>query len=259
MNDNRNTIRCENSSRIRKQGITVAVCLLLSFFMLISFSPLSMAAEVSTFAGGEIDGHGQSFSFLGVDLTSRINKTVAVSGRIIPNYLTYTYYSGDKEIKAYSPGIFAVAGIKLFWDQTMFGVFGGGEFRDTTLHPDDTNSSIRGNTSAGLIQGEFDSWLPSKTNLNAFASYSGTNNFLYEKARIKQQITNLDFKKEYSFLVGLEQFIGRNADFQENGFGLAVELYNIPLKISVALRSGFKHDSTFGNGIYWGLDLYKGF
>lgn len=221
--------------------------------------PLCFAVEVSSFAGGEIDGRGQSFSYLGVDVTERMNKTVAISARLMPNYLTYKYYTGNTQIEASSWGLFAVAGFKLFSDKTMLGLYGGVEFRDTDLSPDDINSSQRGNTTAGLVQGEFDTWLPSRTNINIFASYSGNSDFFYEKGKIKQQITNLDYKGPYTVSVGVEQFIGRNEDFQGEGYGLVVELYNIPHKIAVALRGGFKHDSTFGNGAYWGLDLYKGF
>jgi len=252
-------MKCEISSIIKKIKLITGGFLCVYIFLIVFSCPASFAAEISTFAGGEIDGRGQGFSCLGLDLTQKINKTIAVSGRVMPNYLTYKYYSGDKEIKAYSPGLFAVAGIKLFWDQTMFGLYGGGEFRNTTLHPDDITSSARGSTSGGLIQGEFDSWLATRTNINVFGSYSSTSDFLYEKGRIKQQITNLDFKETYSFFVGVEQFIGRNKDFQGEGVGLAVELFHIPYKVSIAVRSGFKHDSTFGSGIYWGLDLYKGF
>lgn len=245
--------------KIKKTVIILHTVFLLCLFLSLSPSSSSLAAEVSSFAGGEIDGRSQSFSYFGVDVTERVNKTVAVSGRIMPNYLTYKYYSGNTLVEAKSPGLFALAGFKLFWDKTMLGVYGGAEFRNTDLSPDDTNASMRGNTTSGLVQGEFDTWLPSRTNIYVFASYSGKSDFLYEKARIKQQITNLDYKRPYTVSVGAEQFIGRNDDFQGEGYGLFIELYNIPTKIAVALRGGFKHDSTFGNGSYWGLDLYKGF
>ncbi len=247
-------------SKMAKRGkflLGSLICLSIFFTL---FSPtLSFGAEVSTFAGSEGDGHGQSFSYLGVDMTQGINKTLSISGRIMPNYLTYKYYSGSTLVTANSPGLFAVAGIKLFWGQTMLGFFGGAEFRNTDLSPDDSNASVRGNTTAALIQGEFDTSFPSRTNINIFGSYSGTSNFSYEKGRIKQQITNWDYKKPYTLSIGLEEFMGRNADFREEGVGLAMEVFYLPAKVSVALRSGFKHDSTFGDGIYWGLDFYIGF
>lgn len=250
-----------------KQGLSSEVkkakriysSLLLCFFLIFLSCPSAQAVELSTFAGGEIDNHAQSFSYLGVDVTQGLNKTIAVSGRIVPNFLTYKYSSGDHEIKANSPGVSAVAGIKFFWGETMLGLFGGAEFRDTTLSPDDPAASVRGSTTAGVIQGEFYSWLPSRTNINLFVSYSGTSNFSYERGAIKQQITNLDFKGPYNINVGLEQFYGRNSDFHGEGIGIIVELFYIPQKFSVALRGGLKHDSTFGAGAYGGLDLYKGF
>lgn len=217
------------------------------------------SAGFSTFAGGEIDGRGQGFSYIGMDLTKSINKTISFSGRIVPSYLTYKYYSGDRLIKANSPGISPAAGIKLLWGQSMIGFFGGVEFRNTTLDPDDQSASVRGSSVAGTLQGEFDTWFSSRTSLNASTSFSGTSNFAYERMRIKQQITNLDFNKTYTLNAGVEQFYGQNSDFHQEGIGLILELFQISWKTSVAVRSGLKRDSTFGSGAYGGLEFYKGF
>jgi hypothetical protein len=249
-----------NLGTFSKEAKLILGCLLgVSLFSGIFFCPLTLAADASLFAGGEFDGRGQGFSFLGLDVTQRVNTTLSVSGRVMPNYLIYKYYTGNTLIEAKSPGLFAVAGVKLYWGQTTLGLFGGGEFRNTDLSPDDKNSKLRGSTSAGLVQGELDSWLTKRTNLNVFASYSGTSNFSYEKAKIRQQITNLDYQKPYTLLVGVEQFVGTNTDYTGVGVGVAVELYYIPHKASIALRGGYKHDTTFGDGAYWGLELYKGF
>ena len=247
------------SEMVKKSRIILYSFIWLALGLTVFPCPVSFAAEVSTFAGGEFDGREQGFSFLGVDVTQSINKTLSVSGKLMPNYLTYKYYSGNNLIKASSPGLFAVAGIKLFWGKAMVGFYGGGEFRDTGLTPDDQSASGRGNTSGGLIQGELYAWITSKTNVSVFTSYSGISNYFYEKAGIKYQITNLDYKKPYILYIGVDQFLGRNADFQGEGYGGSVELFNTPLNISVALRGGLKHDSTFGNGVYWGIQFYKGF
>jgi len=230
------------------------VCGLFSFFS----GSLALAFDSSLFSGGEIDTRGQSFSYLGVDLTQRIYENISLSGRVIPNFLTYRFRSGDRLVRAVSPGIYVVAGPKLSWGQTTVGLFGGVEYRYTNLSPDVRDAELRGNTVAGLVQGEFDTWLPSRTNFNVFGSFSGTDNFLYEKGKIKQQVSNLKFKKPNTINVGVEQFYGRNADFHQAGVGPILELYNIPKRISVALRGGYKHDSTFGNGIYGGLEFYIG-
>jgi hypothetical protein len=245
---------------MRKEGAIRLCCFLCACCLLVlSPCPAGHAAEVSIYAGGEIDGREQGFSYVGVDVTQRMNETVAVTGRIMPSYLTYKYYSGNNLIKATSPGLSTVAGVKLFWDQTMVGIFGGAEFRNTDLSPDDPNASVRGSTSSALIQGELDSWLTARTNLFVFASYTGINNFSYEIGRLKQQITNLDNKGPYSLFLGVEQFIGSNPDFHGQGYGGVVEFSFIPQKINIALRGGYKNDSTFWDGFYVGLQFYKGF
>ena len=128
--------------------------------------PLAIAAESSLFSGGDIDTRGQGFAYLGIDVTQKIYENISVSGRVIPNYLTYKFRSGDHTVRANSPGLYTVAGIKLSFSQTTLGLFGGTEYRNTNLHPDVKSADVRGNTFAGLVQGEFDTWLPSRTNFN---------------------------------------------------------------------------------------------
>jgi hypothetical protein len=252
-------MRYRNPS-MRKEGAKRLCCVLCACCLFVLFlCPAGHAADVFIFTGGEFDGREQGFAYFGVDVTQRINETVAVAGRVMPSYLTYKYYSGNTLIKANSPGLSAVAGVKLYWSQTMLGIYGGADFRNTDLSPDDLSSSMRGSTASGLIQGELDSWLTARTNLYVFASYTGINNFSYELGRLKQQITNLDYKEPYTMLLGVEQFIGRNSDFNGQGYGGMVEFYYIPEKISLALRGGYKRDSTFGDGYYVGLQLYKAF
>src|SRR4030067_1085927 len=227
----------ERQIRIILRSLLCA-CILVTCFC----CPSGFAAGFSTFAGGEIDGRGQGFSNIGIDMTQSIKKPISFSGRIVPSFLTYKYYSGDRLIKANSPGISPAAGIKLFRGQSMIGLFGGVEFRNTALSPDDQSASVRGSSTAGVLQGEFDTWFRGRTNLNANASYSGTSNFAYERVRIKQQVTNLDFNKTYTLNVGVEQFYGRNSDFNQEGVGLILELFQISGRISVAVRGGV-HDA----------------
>jgi hypothetical protein len=219
----------------------------------------ALAFEVSTFGGTEIDERGQGFSYAAMEGTRKITNTVAVSARIMPNYLTYKYYAGDTLVKATSPGLYAVAGFKLFLGPATLTILGGLETRNTSLSPPDRNADVRGSTNAGLVQTGVDLRVTKSTYVNLFGSYSGTSNFSYEKGGVKQQISNFDSKKPYTFYLGAEQFIGRNADFRQEGVGALVEMAYLPYNLSFGLRGGYKHDSTFGNGSYWGLQVYKGF
>src|SRR4030065_137350 len=147
----------ERQIRILLRSLLCA-CILVTCFC----CPSGFAAGFSTFAGGEIDGRGQGFSYIGIDMTQSINKTISFSGRIVPSFLTYKYYSGDRLIKANSPGISPAVGIKLFRGHTMIGFFGGLEFKNTTLRPDDQSASVRGSNSAGILPGGFELWFPSR-------------------------------------------------------------------------------------------------
>jgi hypothetical protein len=242
----------------RVKGRLCAALWLVAPIMLFT-CPSGFAFDVATFGGTEQDGRGQGFSYLAADGTQKITSTVAVAVRIMPNYLTYKYYSGDTLIKATSPGLYAVAGLKFFLGSATLTVLGGVETRDTSLSPPDRNADVRGHTTAGLVQGGLDLRMTKSTLVNLFGSYSGTSNFSYERGVIKQQVSNFDSKKPYTIYIGPEQFIGRNKDFRQEGVGAAVEVAYLPYKVSIGMRGGYKHDSTFGNGGYWGLQVYKGF
>jgi hypothetical protein len=234
--------------------VLAGVCLFMALSGISGFG-----AEASIFAVNEIASREQGFTLAGLDITQRVSKSVSIAGRILPNYLSYKYLSGDAPTKASAPGLYAVAGVKLFWRQTTFGLFGGVEARRTTLTPDNIYARIRGSTLAGLVQGEVDSWLSGKTNVNMFTSYSGLDNYFYEKVRVKRQISNQKYAKPSTLFIGMEQFVGRNADYQSQGVGASVELYFVRQKASVGARGGFMHDSAFKNGPYWGLQFSKGF
>jgi hypothetical protein len=213
-------------------------------------------AETSIFAGGEVDNHGQGFTYLGLELSKKLNDNFSLAGRLVPNYLTYRYRSGPDLVRAQSPGFYGLAGTKLAWGATSVDLFGGVEYRHTSLKPD-VSSSNKGDQVSGIVQGAFDTWIPSRTNFNLLVSYSGISTFIYERGRIKQQVTNLDYKDENTINLGVEQIMGRNADFTEFGGGLIFEVFNIPHSVAFSVRGGYKHDTTFGHGGYWGLEFYK--
>jgi hypothetical protein len=223
-------------------------------------APSAFAVEFAAFGGTEIDEHGQGFTYAAFSVTQPIDKVFAVTGRVMPSYLTYKYYSGDRLIKAESPGVAVMGGVRiLFNPKVALTLLGGVDVRNTTLHPDDRTADVRGSTTAGLVQGELDAWLTKYLNFFAVANYSGTSDFFYEKAILKHQITNMDLKEPYSFYLGVEQFYGRNRDFRQNGAGPMIQYVYIPLNFAMSISGGYKHDSTFGQGTYVGFQIYKGF
>lgn len=217
------------------------------------------ALEVSAFTGGEIDTRAQGFTFFGIDVTQQLYRNLFVATRVVPTFLTYKYRSGGELIRAKAPGLSTVAGFKYGFGDSSIGVFGGTEFRHTNLNPDQKDADPRGNDFSGLVQGEFSFWLPTRTNFAGFVSFSGIDQFVYERMKIVQQVYNLDFSKPNNFNLGVEQISGRNDDFHQVGGGLIFELFNIPYWVAIGLRSGYKYDSTFGNGLYGGIEVFHRF
>ncbi len=250
----------KSASPFRKAGRSLPLFLWALVIAGLMAAPLAFAVEFATFGGTEIDEHGQGFTYAAFSVTQPIDEVFAVTGRVMPSYLTYKYYSGDRLIKAESPGVAVLAGVRMrFNPRVALTLLGGADVRNTTLHPDDRSADVRGGTTAGMIQGELDAWLTRYLNFFVVGSYSGTSNFSYEKAILKHQITNMDLKKPYSFYAGVEQFYGRNADFRQDGVGPMIQFVYIPLNFAMSLSGGYKHDSTFGQGTYVGFQIYKGF
>jgi hypothetical protein len=217
------------------------------------------AFDTSVFGGTDFDNHGQGFAYLGGDVEQKVHPNFSLVGRLMPNFLTYKFRSEGEEVKATSPGGYALLGGKGHWGQTSAGLLAGVEIRETELDPDVRSANIRGLTAAPVVQADFDTWLPSRTNLNYFGSFSGTDSFIYQKATIKQQLTNLDYSRPNTTNAGLEFIWGRNADFEMYRAGVVLELFRIPSTLSLQLHGGYAHTTTFGSGFYGGVSFYKGF
>ena len=228
-------------------------------WLVIASAVPAAAVDVALFGGGESDGHGQSYSFLGADVTHPLTDSLALDFRLVPHYLTYKFRSGGNLISAEAPGVDLAVGLKLTLGATYASLLAGIQARDTDLTPDVRNSDARGETIGPLVIAELGTTLPSRTSLSYFGSFGGADDFLYQKISVKQQVTNLDYAGANTLNVGGEIFGGRNVEFWMVGAGPVVELYNLTHKLSISVRAGYRHDSTFGDGFYGGLSFYKAF
>lgn len=219
----------------------------------------AVAVDLAVLGGSETDFRGQSYSFVGADATQRVHENVGLAGRIMPHFMTYRFRSGDDLVKAEAVGVNGLLGVKFFLGPVTLGLLGGVQFRDTDLTPDVKSAGARGTQAAALGQADLDATLPTRTNIYVFSSLSAIDDFVYARAAVKQQVTNYDYQRANTVNVGVEGIYGNNRDYESKGAGLIFEVYNIPAKLSVAIRGGYKHDSTFGAGGYGSLVIYKAF
>ena len=228
--------------------------------MLAGAPPAVRAADVAVFGGGEAQSHRQGYVYLGADVTTPLNSWLSLDGRVVPHFLTYKFRSGGELVRADVPGIDAAAGLKATFDERTYAtLLAGVQLRDKELTPDPGGNTTRGVIVGPLVVGEFGTTFPSRTSLSYFGSFSGADSFIYQKVTVKQQVTNLDYARPNTINLGPELIYGRNADFNMVGAGAVVELYSLPWRLSVAARVGYRHDSTFGDGIYTGLSFYRAF
>lgn len=87
-------------------------------------------------------------------------------------------------------------------------------------------------------------------NLEFLASYTNLDNFLWGWLRAKNRIRG-------SLFVGAEVFGMGNQDFDGWGGGPLLELRKG--KAAFTLKAGYKNTTTYGGGLYTGLELYTAF
>jgi hypothetical protein len=237
----------------------VAIGLAVAATLVAGAGVFARAADVAVFGGSEMAGHGQSYSYLGADVTQRLTDTWSLTGRVAPHYLTYKYRSDGELISATAPGVDLAVGLKLTLGATWASLRAGIQMRDTDLSPDDPGADARGETIAPLVIGEFGTTLPSRTSITYFGSFGGADHFLYQKLGVKQHVTNLDRAGAFTLHAGGELFGGRNVDFSMIGVGPVVELYHVPSALSIAVRAGYRWDSTFDSGFFAGFSFYRQF
>jgi hypothetical protein len=101
------------------------------------------------------------------------------------------------------------------------------------------------------------------TNLNFIASYGAANRYLFTRAGVKQQVTNKDFSKPVSLLVGAEVTAQGNRDIKQYGVGGLFEVAFPKKPVSLQFRTGYNRkvfaDSTSESKPYFGAGIYYRF
>ncbi len=119
-------------------------------------APSAFAAEFAAFGGTEIDEHGQGFTYAAFSVTQPVNKVFAVTGRVMPSYLTYKYYSGDRLIKAESPGVAVLGGVRTLLNKGSRCRGSGAAKCAIQTSSRGPECDVRGSTDADVIPGELE-------------------------------------------------------------------------------------------------------
>lgn len=200
----------------------------------------SSGGAAGVYGGAEVDDEGQSFVYAGGTTDGKIYLS-AFAG-----HLEYRFRDGgvlrDAEITSLTPSV----GIRREGPLTLT-LSAGPMFREKKEEGAFGDESTT--EAGGALQ--FGGYLQDgQGSLEALASYATLDDFFWGRLRGKRQA----FGDLYA---GAEIFLMGNSDFEGWGTGPVIEFR--AGGIAVALKAGFKHTSTFGDGAYAGLELFAPF
>jgi hypothetical protein len=116
----------------------------------------------------------------------------------------------------------------------------------------------------GLIaQGEADLTLGRRLRPFLLVSYSGSSRYLYGRAVVRWQCSNLDWSGPATWFVGIESVGQGNPDTDAVQAGTAVECTIVPARLTLGLHAGYKNAALSDNerreGAYAGIAVYRRF
>ena len=191
-------------------------------------------------ADAEVDDEGQSFIYLGA----------ATEGTIFFNvfagYLQYEFEDDDILRDATIKSITPALGIKKEGPLTLT-LAAGPILREKEEEQDDGDD--RTTEVGGFVQFGSYYW-GNKGTFEGLVSYTTLDDFFWGRIRGKRKTVG-------RLYAGAEFFLMGNSDFDSWGLGPLLEFRGD--KASILLKGGYKHTSTFNDGMYTGIELFTSF
>lgn len=212
------------------------------------------------YTGWSMDTEGQWFGYLGLGLDRTISDHWALTVKTFGSYSYYDYESGLRVITAKAPGAKLMIGGKYFDTGVLLVMTGGLDYRDTSLSPDDTGSSVRGSQTGAVFEVLYLKDLTERSVIELLGSFSTIGDSLWGRARYKHLIPSLSkrssIRKVYA---GIEVIGEGNSDYTAYRIGPLFEIQNISKNISLLFDAGYKHTDSVSSAGYFGIELYHRF
>jgi len=222
------------------------------------------ASPLEGIAGWEGDRFEQGYGFAMLGTLVAGDSAVSFPVRITGSYLYYNYGEAGGIVKVRGPGGAGLVGIRYAptWGTVMFLV--GGEIRWETRKRE-LSPGPEAVVARGGVVGEVDGDVAWTRRLHPFwlVNYSGSARYVYGRAGIRFQVSNLDWRGPVTWSVGLDAVGQGNADTDALQGGGSLECVLVRSRLSLNVRGGYKDSASSDGGRrqggYVGGGVYKRF
>jgi hypothetical protein len=220
-------------------------------------------ASWALISGYEGDTHGSGYGFFGPSYVRPIRPGLAWTARAFGNYLSYQFSEPDGATRVRSPGLNAALGLQ-FGDKRFVRVSAGPEvkFRRTEVTGANGAIATRNDTRVGANVGaEVYADTTTHNNVQGIVNFNTSDSYSWGRLGFKEQLTNRAWERSNTTFLGVEGIVQGNHDIRSRQFGGFFEITNVPAKVSVMFKAGYKR-STFNvgpgkTGPYFSVGFYR--
>jgi cellulose biosynthesis protein BcsS len=233
------------------------------------------AGPLEVLAGWEGDTHSQGYGFVAVGGLFPAGTGVEVPLRLTASYLYYTFTDAGTDVSVRSTGASLVTGVRGSGPHGSVTFLVGGEARREHRDPGTVETApgpppapaaqpATDETIYGVV-GQVDGDLTMGKRWRGFllANYAGAASYIYGRAAVRYQATNVDWTKPTAFFLGLEAVRQGNDESDALQGGGFMELAFVPNHVSLGFHAGYKESWSPGEdhrrGAYLGLGVYRRF
>ncbi len=247
--------------RRRGAGVVLATCLAA---LAAGAASRSRASTLEGIAGWEQDGYDQAYGFATVGAAIPAGGGWSLPLRLSGSYLRYNYQDPRGALEVSGPGASALAGFRDSGSKGYVSLLAGGEVRWERRGPKDLPLTGAAVARGGIVaQAEGDFAWTRRLHPFALVNYSGSAHYVYGRAGLRWQVTNLDWRGPLTWSLGLEGVGQGNSDTDAEQAGAMVECALVKARLSLSAHAGYKDSASSGGGRrqggYIGLGLYRRF
>ncbi len=211
-----------------------------------------------SFGGAEVTSEGEAVEYFSVGMMRTLSEPKwIILGRVLGLHVDYKFEVEDEVLEGELSSVTPYIGIRRLFDgyDGSISLLSGPDIE--WVEQEHTDAPARKERKNGIsVQGELDKWWPSERNLSLILNYKSVDDFFWGRLRVKDGILKLG---DGSLFVGVEGVGMGNADFGALQIGALTELTNVVSNLSVALKAGYKHSSSFTESAYTGIEFYFSF
>ena len=243
---------------------TVAVAAVLTGAVAGLTASPSGASSVEGIAGWEGDGFEQGYGFAMAGVSLLKGRAISIPVRVSGNYLYYNYDEAGEVIRVSGPGSAGLIGVRSIRPWGTVAALTGGEIR-WERRDRETMGGPGASVARGGIVAQLEGEIARSRRLRPFilANYSGSARYVYGRAGLRWQISNIEWHGPLTWSLGIEGVGQGNADTDAVQGGATVECAFVRSRISLSVRGGYKNsassDAGRRDGGYLGAGFYRRF